>query len=149
MVFEYGCARVADVPSSGAVARRAARDLPSERVQARLPRASRLLERSGYEAALACRPVAVRRHFSVFVRTNELKRSRIGVIVSKKVAPRAVDRNRIKRLVREAFRHDRQRLGGNDLVVMARRCPPRAGWASAREELTAVFAQLARQVPAL
>lgn len=89
--------------------------------------------------------MAVRRHFSVFVRANELKGPRIGVIVSKKVAARAVDRNRIKRLVREAFRQDRGRLGSNDLVVLARRCPPRAGWDAARGELAALFVQLARR----
>ena len=145
MDSEYGCGRAAGAPLSAPVARKAARGLPPERVRATLPRASRLLEASGYEAALACRPVVVRRHFSVFVRSNALERSRLGIIVSRKVAPRAVDRNRIKRLVREMFRHDRRWLGSNDLVVMARRCPPRVGWGGVREELAAVFAQLARQ----
>ena len=147
MAFVYGCGRAVAAPSYGPDAQRAARGLASERVRpsATLPRACRLLERSGYEAALASRPVAVRRHFSVFVQANALKRSRIGVIVSKKVAPRAVDRNRIKRLVRETFRHDRWRLGNNDLVVLARRCPPLAGWEAARGELVAVFVQLAHR----
>jgi ribonuclease P protein component len=104
-----------------------------------------VLERSGYEAALADKPVVIRRHFSVFVRMNALAQSRIGIIVSKKVARRAVDRNRIKRLVRETFRRDRWRLGNNDLVVMARRCPLHGGWDGAREELAAVFVQLARR----
>jgi ribonuclease P protein component len=116
-------------------------------VRATLPRASRVLERSGYEAALAGRPVAVRRHFCVFVQATQRQQARIGIIVSRKVAPRAVDRNRIKRLVREAFRHDRWRFGSNDLVVMARRCPARAGWDGAREELAAVFGQLTRREP--
>ena len=107
-----------------------------------------MLERSGYEAALACKPVVVRRHFSVFVQVNALTRSRLGIVVSKKVAPRAVDRNRIKRLVRETFRRDRWQLGNNDLVVMARRCPLHGGWEGAREELAAVFVELAgRQSP--
>lgn len=39
------------------------------------------------------------------------------------MAPRAVDRNRAKRLVRETFRKLRHRLGGVDLVVELRRCP--------------------------
>jgi ribonuclease P protein component len=80
------------------------------------------------------------------LRANTLSSSRIGVIVSKKNAPRAVDRNRIKRLVREAFRQNRQRFAGNDLVVLARRCPPRDGWGAARAELAALFVQLATQL---
>ncbi len=88
----------------------------------------------------------MRRHFSVFVRANTLPRSRIGVIVSTKTAPRAVDRNRIKRLVREAFRQEPERFMGNDLVVLARRCPSRETWGAARGELAAIFAQLTVQL---
>lgn len=88
----------------------------------------------------------MRRHFSVFVRANTLQWSRIGVIVSTRTAPRAVDRNRIKRLVREAFRQEPERFMGNDLVVLARRCPAREAWGTARGELAAIFAQLEVQL---
>lgn len=105
-----------------------------------------MLRREEFTAALADAPAALRRHFSIFVRANDLARSRVGVIVSKKNAARAVDRNRIKRMVREAFRQNQERFGRADLVVLARRCPQRDGWDAARGELTALFAQLASQL---
>ena len=45
----------------------------------------------------------------------------MGLAIAKKCARRAVDRNRLKRLVRESFRLERLGLPGLDLVVMCRR----------------------------
>lgn len=47
---------------------------------------------------------------------------RLGLAISKKCAKRAVDRNRIKRIVRESFRlHRREGMPALDLVVLCRR----------------------------
>jgi ribonuclease P protein component len=43
--------------------------------------------------------------FTVFYRKNELNRPRIGLAISKKSVNRSVDRNKIKRIIRESFRH--------------------------------------------
>ena len=45
--------------------------------------------------------------------------ARLGFIISKKAAPNAVDRTRIKRLVRESFRCQKS-LKSADYVVMAK-----------------------------
>lgn len=45
---------------------------------------------------------------------------RLGLAVSRKVDPNAVGRNRIKRALREQFRHLRPRLRGGAYVVVAR-----------------------------
>ncbi len=45
---------------------------------------------------------------------------RLGLAISKKNARRAVDRNRIKRLIRESFRLHQHDLPGIDLVIMAK-----------------------------
>jgi ribonuclease P protein component len=44
---------------------------------------------------------------------------RLGIIVSRKTSPRAVIRNRIKRQIRESFRHQKERFSGLDMVIMA------------------------------
>lgn len=43
--------------------------------------------------------------------------ARLGILVSKKHAARAVERNRIKRCIREAFRLEQEALGALDLLV--------------------------------
>jgi len=43
--------------------------------------------------------------------------ARLGVVVAKKLLKRAVDRNRVKRIVREQFRCRRSGLPAYDLVV--------------------------------
>jgi ribonuclease P protein component len=45
------------------------------------------------------------KHLSFYKKVNDLDISRIGLAIPKKNAKRAVDRNRIKRLIREIFRN--------------------------------------------
>ncbi len=53
--------------------------------------------------------------------TNPLGHPRVGMVFSKKTVRRAVDRNRLKRLVRESIRHQQHRLPAVDIIVLARR----------------------------
>jgi ribonuclease P protein component len=54
---------------------------------------------------------------SIQVRSNALGIARLGLIVPKRHLPRAVDRNRVKRLLREWFRRRQDSLRGSDLLV--------------------------------
>lgn len=52
---------------------------------------------------------------------NELNKARLGLVLGKKNIRLAVQRNRIKRVVRESFRLRQHTLPALDIVVLARR----------------------------
>ena len=54
----------------------------------------------------------------VLAASNSLDMPRLGLVIGKRVAPRAVDRNRVRRLVRESFRLHAAMLPALDVVVM-------------------------------
>ncbi len=51
-------------------------------------------------------------------------KAQLGLAISKKICRSAVDRNRLKRIVRETFRLQQQYLGSWAFVVMARKSKP-------------------------
>lgn len=57
------------------------------------------------------------RHFVLKHRSNAGSGARIGLIVARRLLKRAVDRNLVKRIAREAFRSVRARLPALDLVL--------------------------------
>lgn len=70
---------------------------------------------------------------------------RLGLAVSRKVDPHAVGRNRIKRVLRDRFRHLRPSLGAGAYVVVARSAAARADNAVLR----AAFERLLQRAGAL
>ena len=61
----------------------------------------------------------------VYAAENGLDCARLGISIGKKKVKRAVDRNRIKRLVREAFRLEKAHIpAGVDFVIVPRGAGP-------------------------
>lgn len=53
----------------------------------------------------------------MYVERRDSGAARLGLLISRRHASRAVVRNRIKRCIREAFRLEQERLGPIDVLV--------------------------------
>lgn len=84
------------------------------------PKSARLLTGSDYQDVfdLGCR--SSDGLLVILARRNDCPGARLGLAISRKCAKRAVDRNRIKRIIRETFRLSRASLPGLDFVVLCR-----------------------------
>jgi ribonuclease P protein component len=73
--------------------------------------------------------------------------SRLGVALTRRLVPNAVDRNRVKRLVRDTFRRHGVKHAGLDCVVSLRERYHAANAAPVLEEIRTFFDQLAKNIP--
>ena len=74
-------------------------------VDQRFPKTCRLLDSKSYEQVFNEPTIRVsNKYFLILGNWTELEHARLGVIVAKKNIAKANQRNRIKRLIREAFR---------------------------------------------
>ena len=73
---------------------------------------------------------------------------RTGLVVGRKALPRAIDRNRFKRKVREAFRRARPALESYDLIVRLKRPAPGPELVAAIAEAEGMIVLLGAAPPA-
>jgi ribonuclease P protein component len=107
-----------------------------------LPAQRRLRRKSDFEAAYARGRRFGNGFFAVTAQPNDIGGPRLGLAVSVKNAGNSVERNRLRRTIRESFRLHQHELPAVDLVVSARgRARGAAG-----EELRASLALLWKKV---
>lgn len=89
---------------------------------ARFPKQLRLLDSAQFKAVFDGTETRVSlREMLLLVRVNGLDHPRLGIVVAKRNCRLASSRNRIKRLIRESYRHHQHTLAGLDIIVLARR----------------------------
>lgn len=87
-------------------------------------------------------------HFTAVVLENGTPRTRLGLSVGKRFAKRAVDRNRARRLLREAFRLELAALpSGLDVVLVAHASERAPRLAELRPELVRLVSRARAKPP--
>ena len=78
-------------------------------------RQRRIVKTDEFSSVFRLRPAYRTENFVLYARPNTLGHARLGVVVAKRLAPRAVTRNLVKRIAREIFR--KAELKGVDCIV--------------------------------
>ena len=65
---------------------------------------------------------------------------RVGFVIGSKTLPRAVDRNRVRRMLRVVLRDVRPVIGGLDVIVRVKKAGPRSEFARIVVEARRMFA---------
>lgn len=86
----------------------------------RFPKSARLIKPAEFRRVFSDAAAVKTRGFTLLYRPTDQAHARLGLAIAKKSLPLAVQRNRVKRLVREAFRHHAARLPAVDIIVMTR-----------------------------
>jgi ribonuclease P protein component len=82
-----------------------------------LGRRKRLTSKADFERLLRQGTKRSRSGFTFFFSARTEGPPRLGILISRKHAARSNVRNRMKRCIREAFRHEQSALGALDILV--------------------------------
>ncbi len=107
------------------------------------PRSYRLTRRREFAQVFARARRLGGEAFTVLAIDNDCGHPRLGMAIARRRLPRAVARNRVKRLIRETFREQAGEMRAVDIVVLARDAAARLPAASLRRELEGHWRALA------
>ncbi len=83
------------------------------------PRKHRLISKAEFKSVFDNAQKISQKHLLVLYKPNQYLYSRLGLVVAKRFANKAVSRNQIKRVLRESFRHSFD-IKGMDIIIIAR-----------------------------
>ena len=91
-----------------------------KRISEKFTATHRLLRKDGFNNVLQAEKISDK-YFKIFFACNGKENARLGIVTSKRMLSRAVDRNRVKRMIRQVFRQHEIKLCRLDIVVMLAR----------------------------
>lgn len=133
--------------ASGWVSEAAPPHAADDRPDRRFPKDCRLRTAADYARVFAARRTLRSAFLTLHWAPNACGGSRFGIVVGKRQLRRAVQRNRFKRIAREAFRLRRHALPALDLVLRLAKTVPAVDRRALRAEIDALFERARRCGP--
>jgi ribonuclease P protein component len=112
---------------------------------ARLTKRVRMRDAGDFTRAFECGGRLTEGPFTAVIADSKNATPRLGLAVPRKAVPLAAQRSRVKRQVRESFRHCADRLPHVDIVIVARGGAGKSRNAVLREALSRLWTRIAKE----
>ncbi len=121
----------------------------------RFTKKAKLIKTDEFSSVFNFRKRISAKYLAVHYQPNQIGHARLGLVVGKKVAKRAVDRNYMRRVLREFFRVQQYEINHVDLVIRVQKKFEKEDFVQVKQEFVTLIAkvnqrtQMVQQVSAL
>lgn len=107
-------------------------------------RLNRLVSDQDFQSVFAQSKKTSHQFLLALYQSNQQVNARLGMVIGKRYLKKAVDRNQLKRAIRESFRHHQEALKGLDIIVLLRsECTPLGNRKALREVVDKLWQSIA------
>jgi ribonuclease P protein component len=106
-------------------------------------RQAKIVKTDDFSSVFNLRKRVAHKHLVMRYRINEVNIARLGLIVSKKTAKLAVQRNYMRRVLRELFRLNQHNLPAIDLVIQVQKIFEKPDFIEVKQEFEFLMQKLA------
>ena len=108
----------------------------------RFTKQAKLIKTDEFSSVFNFRKRITARFLAVHYQPNVLGRARLGLVVGKKIAKRAVDRNYMRRVLRELFRTQQHAISAVDLVLRVQKRFEKQDFTHIKQEFDMLMAKI-------
>jgi ribonuclease P protein component len=109
----------------------------------RFTKQAKIVKTDDFSSVFNLRQRIANKHIVLRYRLNDKNNARLGLIVSKKIAKQAVNRNYMRRVLRELFRLNQHNLPAIDLVIQIQKAFAKAEFVEIEKEFELLMQKLA------
>lgn len=108
----------------------------------RFTKKAKLIKTDEFSSVFNFRKRISAKYLAVHYQPNLIGHARLGLVVGKKVAKRAVDRNYIRRVLREFFRIQQHEINHVDLVIRVQKKFEKEDFVQVKQEFVTLIAKV-------
>lgn len=112
----------------------------------RFTKEAKLIKTDEFSSVFNFRKRISAKYLALHYQPNQVGHARLGLVVGKKIARRAVDRNYMRRVLRELFRLQQYEIASVDLVIRVQNKFVKADFILIKQELAALISKINKRM---